>query len=263
VAEEEQLEGGITNAGRVTRAGGLVLRPAGPHSASVHSFLRAVRRAGFDGVPTPLGIDEEGRERLEFVAGDVPAVPYPAWSRSDAALASVARLLHGLHDAARDFDASALAWNEALADPAGGTLVCHNDVELSNVVFRDGVAVALLDFEFAAPGRAVYDLAHLARLCVPIEDDVDQVRMGWLGADRPARLRLVADAYGLDARGRVELLAALEDAMDRIEAVAWQSLATGAPGARDAIERTGGIEKHDRRRRWWRRQRESFAAALG
>jgi len=27
----------------------------------------------------------------------------------------------------------------------GGPLVCHNDVELSNVVFRDGIAVALID----------------------------------------------------------------------------------------------------------------------
>ena len=86
-----------------------------------------------------------------------------------------------------------------LADPAGGTVVCHNDVEPSNVVFRDGIAVALLDFEFAAPGRPVYDLAHLARFWVPIDDDFDQARLGWRPADRPARLRLVADAYGLDS----------------------------------------------------------------
>ena len=30
-------------------------------------------------------------------------------------------------------------------------MVCHNDVCLENVVFRGGAAVALLDFEFAAP----------------------------------------------------------------------------------------------------------------
>lgn len=132
-----------------------------------------------------------------FVNGDVPLSPYPDWSQSDTALASITRLLGGLHDAARRFDPQGLTWNEALADPAGGTLVCHNDVELSNVVFRDGIAVALIDFEFAAPGRPVYDLAQLARLCVPIEDDFDQARVGWRPADRPARLRLVADAYGL------------------------------------------------------------------
>ena len=72
--------------------------------------------------------------------------------------------------------------------------MCHNDVCPENVVFRDGIAVALLDFEFAAPGRPVYDLAHRARLCVPIDDEIDQARLGWRSADCPARFRVVSDA---------------------------------------------------------------------
>ena len=160
-----------------------------------------MRDAGFEGASLPVGVDLDGRERLVFIEGDVPVPPYPDWSQSDAALASVARLLRSLHDAARSFDPRGLAWSDRLADPAGGTVVCHNDLELSNVVFRDGIAVALIDFEFAAPGRPVYDLAQLARLCVPIDHEIDQRRMGWLPADRPARLRLVADAYGLDRDG--------------------------------------------------------------
>ena len=43
-------------------------------------------------------------------------------------------------------------WSDELADPASGAVVCHNDVCLENVVFRDGQAVGLLDFDFAAPG---------------------------------------------------------------------------------------------------------------
>jgi hypothetical protein len=181
---EEQLDGGIANAGKVVRVGPHVLRPSTSYSGSIHALLSALRRAGFEGVPAPVGIDEDGRERLTFIEGDVPIPPYPEWSRSELALASIARLLRGLHDAARNFDARGLCWDDRLADPAGGTLVCHNDVELSNVVFRDGVAVALLDFEFAAPGRPIYDLAQLARLCVPIDDDLDQARLGWRPADR-------------------------------------------------------------------------------
>ena len=199
---EQRLEGGIANAGQVVRVGPHVLRPSSAHSASVHAFLRAVRRTGFEGAPSPVGIDEDGRERLVFIDGEVPTSPYPDWAQTDGALSSIARLLRGLHDAARGFDPEGLTWDDRLADPAGGTLVCHNDVEPSNVVFRDGVAVALIDFEFAAPGRPVYDLAQLARLCVPIDDDFDQARLGWRPADRPARLRLVADAYGLDRDGR-------------------------------------------------------------
>jgi hypothetical protein len=260
---EQRLEGGIANAGRVVRVGPHVLRPSGPHSASVHAFLRAVREAGFEGAPSPVGIDEDGRERLVFVDGDVPVPPYPAWSQSDAAMASVARLLRGLHDAARGFDPRGRTWNDALADPAGGTLVGHNDVEPSNVVFRDGVAVALLDFEFAAPGRPVYDLAHLARLWVPIDDDVDRARLGWRPADRPARLRLVADAYGLDGDGRAELLAAIDDALDRIESATRRMLAAAAdPTAVARWASTGGPAKHTRRRHWWTAHHAAFTAAL-
>jgi aminoglycoside phosphotransferase (APT) family kinase protein len=135
-------------------------------------------------------------------------------------------------------------------------------VELSNVVFRDGVAVGLLDFEFAAPGRPVYDLAQLARLCVPIDDDVDRVRLGWRRADHPARLRLVADAYGLDSNARVELLTAVDDAIDRIEAAVRRSVDAGDPHAVAMWKRTGGSKRFARRRRWWIERHDEFVAAL-
>ena len=170
---EQQLDGGIANAGQVVRVGPHVLRPSSPHSGSIHAFLRAVRHAGFEGASSPVGIDEDGRERLVFIDGEVPVAPYPDWSQSDTALASIARLLRGLHDAACGFDPQGLTWDDSLADPVGGTLVCHNDVCPENVVFRDGIAVALLDFEFAAPGRPVYDLAHLARLEAAVRRSAD------------------------------------------------------------------------------------------
>jgi hypothetical protein len=259
---EQQLDGGIANAGLVVRVGRHVLRPSSPHSGSIHAFLRAVRHAGFEGASLPVGIDEDGRERLVFIDGEVPVAPYPDWSQSDTALASIARLLRGLHDAARGFDPHGLTWDDALADPAGGTLVCHNDVCPENVVFRDGIAVALLDFEFAAPGRPVYDVAQLARLCVPIEDDFDQARLGWRPADRPARLRLVADAYGLDRDGRAELLTAMNDAIVRIEAAVRRTVDAGDPNSVEMWNRTGGSERYARRRRWWMDHHDQFAAAL-
>jgi aminoglycoside phosphotransferase (APT) family kinase protein len=259
---EQQLPGGIANAGQVVRSGPHVLRPGSPHSGSIHAFLRAVRQAGFAGAPAPVGIEADGRERLVFVEGEVPVPPYPGWSQSDAALASVARLLRGLHDAARGFDPQGLTWHDSLADPAGGTLVCHNDVCPENVVFRNGVAVALIDFEFAAPGRPVYDLAHMARLCIPIEHELDQARLGCRPADGPARLRLVADAYGLDRDGRAELPTAIDDAMARVETAIRRGVAAGDPNTVAMWHRSGGAERYDRRRRWWSAHRDRFAAAL-
>ena len=259
---EQVLAGGIANAGRVVRVGPHVLRPSTRHSGSIHAFLRAVRQAGFEGASSPVGIDEDGRERLVFIDGQVSIPPYPDWSQSATALASIARLLRGLHDAARGFDSQGLTWSDRLADPAGGTLVCHNDVCPENVVFNDGLAVALLDFEFAAPGRPVYDVAQLARLCVPIDDELDQARLGWRPADRPARLRLVADAYGLDQDGRAELLSAVDDAIARITAAARRSVEAGDANAVELWNRTGGSERYDRRRRWWTSHHDEFAAAL-
>ena len=81
-------------------------------------------------------------------------------------------------------------------------MICHNDVCLENVVFQDGLAIGLLDFDFAAPGRPIFDFAAFARMCVPIDDDVSAARLGFGEVDRPGRLRLVADTYGLDAAGR-------------------------------------------------------------
>jgi hypothetical protein len=83
--DEQQLVGGIANAGRVVRVGPHVLRPSSPHSGSIHASLRAVRHAGFEGASLPVGIDEDGRERLVFVDGEVPVAPYPDWSQSDTA----------------------------------------------------------------------------------------------------------------------------------------------------------------------------------
>ncbi len=259
---EEPLGGGIANAGRVVRVGPHVLRPSGPHSDSIHAFLRAVRQAGFEGAPEPIGIDDDGRERLVFIEGEVPIPPYPEWSQSDVALASTAELLRSLHDAANGFDPRDLAWNDGLADPAGGAVVCHNDVCPENVVFRDGVAVALLDFEFAAPGRPIYDLACLARLCVPIDNDFDQARLGWQPADRLERLRLVADAYGLDRDGRKDLLAIMEVALTRAEEFIWRRVESGDPNFVEMWNRTDGAERYHRRRRWWNDNHHLFVAAL-
>jgi hypothetical protein len=102
----------------------------------------------------------------------------------------------------------------------------------------------------------------MARFCVPIEHDIDQARLGWRPADRPARLRLVADAYGLDGDGRSQLLSAMDDALTRIEEAVRRNVGAGDPSTIAMVARTGGIEKYDRRRRWWARHHEQFATAL-
>jgi Ser/Thr protein kinase RdoA (MazF antagonist) len=238
-----------------------VLRPSNPHTPSIHAFLRSVRRAGFDGVPAPVGLDDDGRERVEYIEGEVALPLYPGWARTDRALVSLATLMARFHRAAR-FESASGSWSDELADPEGGPIVCHNDVCLENVVFREGIAVALLDFDFCAPGRPVYDLAQCARMCVPIDDDASAAQLGWEADDRPARLRLMSDAYGLGRAGRTELLELLDDAVAHGGEFVWRHVEAGDPNFTAMWEWMGGAERWDRRRRWWAEERPEFAAAL-
>lgn len=266
--QEVVLHGGVANAGAVTRVGNHVLRPSNPHTPVIHRFLTDLRDLGFDGAPRPLGVDPDGRERLEHIEGDVAVPPFPAWSQTDEAVASVARLLARFHAAAARVDTAGSRWSAEMVDPGAPTspdrlVLCHNDVCLENVVFRDGVAVALLDFDFAAPGRAVHDLAAFVTMCVPVDDDRSASANGFLPADRAARVRRAADAYGLDRAGRTELLTILDDRIARGGEWLRAKAEAGHPGFLAMWASIGGQERFDRRRRWWAATRPRFVAALG
>jgi Phosphotransferase enzyme family len=265
--EEVELAGGVANAGAVVRVGPHVLRPSNPNSASIHRFLSALRAAGFDGASEPVGIDADGRERLVFIDGDVPLPPYPDWARADAAIVSVAVLIRRLHDAAASIAPllPAPTWSDEMADPQGGPIICHNDVCLENVVFRGGVAVGLLDFDFAAPGRRVHDVAQFARMCVPIDDGVNALRFGWTPDElhaAPARVRLVCDAYGLDADERHELVEIVSEGMALVGRFVRRRMEAGDPNFTKMWHDLGGAERYERRHRWWVEHRPDFEAAL-
>lgn len=262
IADEELLHGGVDNANAVMRSGEHVLRPSNEHSASILTFLSQLEGAGFDGAPVPVGLDADGRERLRFIAGDVPIPPYPEWAQSDDALQSVTVLIRKLHDVTVGVDTTGLTWSSEMADAEGGPVICHNDVCLENVVFREGRAVALLDFDFAAPGRRTFDLSAFARMCVPVDDDVSATRLGWQPADRPARLRLACDAYGLGAAERTELLQLLTASIARGGDFVRRRAEAGQPGFVRMWAEMGGMERFDRRRAWWADASERFASAL-
>ncbi len=261
--EEEPLQGGVANAGAVVRVGPYVLRPSNPHSELIHRFLASVRATGFAGVPEPVGVDPDGRERLVYVEGEVPFPPFPPWAQTERALASVSRLLARFHRSAAGFvSPDGAHWSPELADPNGGDLVCHNDVCLENVVFRDGIAVALLDFDFAAPGRPLYDLAQLAKMCVPIDTPEDAATWGWEPNDPFGRLAVLADAYGLPP-GRSALVDVVEEGIVQGGAFVRRRVERGEPAFVRMWETMGGQARYDRRRSWFERHRARFVEAVG
>ncbi|WNI23362.1 aminoglycoside phosphotransferase family protein [Streptomyces sp. ITFR-16] len=262
-AEGEALVGGMANAGAVFRRGALVDRPAPRNARALHAHLRALKEHGFDAAPTPVALTGDGREQLTFVPGDVALPPFADWAMTRTALESVGSLLRRLHEtsAAVGVDTRA-AWPGELADPEGGTMLCHNDVCPDNVVFREGRAAALIDFDQAAPGRPLWDVAMTARYWVPLADPASAAAFYPPGLDAPARLRILADSYGLTPQARAELPHVVEQATEVCRSFVTRRVADGDPVYLQALAERGGWSRWDRLQTWLTEHREVFRAAL-
>jgi len=180
---DERLPGGFVN--EVVRVGDTVRRA--PASEFVHRLLRHLEP--WPGAPRFRGIDS-GREVLDYLDGHV------AWERtqpadvtSDESLVRVAQLVREFHDLT--------AGTELAGDQE---VVCHNDLSPKNTVYRDlgeGLRpVAFIDWDIAAPGRRVHDVAHVCwqYLNLGPTSDVDAAARG---------VRLISDAYGLTDRAEL------------------------------------------------------------
>jgi thiamine kinase-like enzyme len=141
-------------------------------------------------------------------------------------------------------------------------VICHADVCLENVVFRNGEAVALLDFDFAAPGRRSYDVACFARMCVPVDDEVNRARLGWDVDHLPDRMRLIADAYGITRFERAAIIPSVDYLIAHQVDFVLRKVEAGDPGFVIQWEASGGMVRFDRRRDWWNTHRDEFVAAM-
>jgi len=102
VKEEPFIGGNLSDA---TRVGDTVRRRAGPWTPAVHALLRFLEGAGFE-APRARGIDEWGREVLEYIEGDAHSgwpEPMPDWVTDDDHLAAGAGLLRRYHDLVERF----------------------------------------------------------------------------------------------------------------------------------------------------------------
>jgi hypothetical protein len=169
---EVSLSGGRLTAG-VVRVGDTVRRPGGAHSDFVTRLLCHLEAVGFDGAPRALGVDDRGRDVLTYIDGWVP--PNLAHFPDDT-LVAAARLLRRFHD----------------ATAAGHEVVCHNDPSPCNVVFAGERPVALIDFDHAAPGARLRDVAYAGWLwTLSADDDAPPV------SEQARRLNVMAGGYGL------------------------------------------------------------------
>ncbi|CAA9446905.1 MAG: aminoglycoside phosphotransferase [uncultured Pseudonocardia sp.] len=256
---EVPLLGGTANRGRVHRVGDTVRRPLRPTTPAVHALLHHLAAVGFDGAPRVLGVDDAGREVLTYIPGQAVTAPPAPWGLTDAALRSVARLLRCFHDACRGFEPYRYAWARRAPAPFDGAGMTHNDPNLDNVVFRDGEAVALIDFDLAAPGDLVWDVGGAVRLWAPLRPPTD-TSDGRRGRELE-RLRIFVDAYGLDEDGRARLADAVRGHHAWMCELIGDGALEGVPGFREYWT-ADTVERADRTRRWLDERSEAMVAAL-
>nr|BFE68459.1 hypothetical protein GCM10020092_017600 [Actinoplanes digitatis] len=173
----------------------------------MHSLLNHLQRVGFTGSPHALGMDERGREVLSYLDGECGEYPLaPHWTTEEA-LVTVATMLRMFHDAQYGFQPPPGAvWRSFGPPPPDTEVICHHDAAPHNVVWRPDGTLALIDFDLASPGARIYDVAYAAWTWVPLFSDRDSYTLGWKRPNRPRRLRLFADAYGLIPRDRHRLV---------------------------------------------------------
>jgi Phosphotransferase enzyme family len=204
---EVPLSGG--NLSATVRVGDTVRRATGPWTPAVHALLRHLETLGFDGSSRALGFDDKGREILTYIEGEAGSMmPQPAYMWTDDALVAAARLARRYHDAIEGFVPPPDArWRAQVGAPDDDGIICHNDLAPWNTIFLDAEPYALIDWDFAAPGSRLWDVAYAVWRWVPVYPDW---KCRIVGADEATdfgrRARLFCDAYGLDVEDRAGLL---------------------------------------------------------
>lgn len=244
--DEQELTGGNTTG--VVRVGDKVLREAGSWTPTVHRLLTHVRAVGMTAVPEPFGLDEQGREIVSFLPGEVPGWPAPEWLWSESVLTDVGRLLRRFHDATADFSRSDAVWRLPAHEPA--EVICHNDAGPYNMVFRGGRLVGLIDFDTASPGPRVLDLAYLAYRIAPLSGDA-LAGVGYDGGrlDPMGRLDALLSAYGVppsrtEVFARAEVLGAM---VGKLHDLADWSVARADVGGPPALREHAAMYRADAR----------------
>ena len=82
-------------------------------------------------------------------------------------------------------------------------VLCHGDLGPGNVIFENGIAKALIDWEFSAPGRRVWDLALALRYWAPLRDPVNTPKQPVI-ENFEERAQWILDGYQASRKMRIE-----------------------------------------------------------
>ena len=219
------------NLNDAVRVGDTVRRRTGPWTPAVHALLRYLEKRRFP-APRVRGIDEEGREILEFIPGEAhsgtfEAMPGRVWV--DEHLIASAKLLRRYHDMVEAFEPPADAmWR--LVAPTNRQVICHNDWSPWNALFQRDRFALMLDWDLAGPGTRLWDIANSAYCWVPLA--FDKGRSPKI-EEQARRLRLFLDSYGLQERSLV--LPTLRMRLQHMSGFIHEQAERGDPGMKRLV----------------------------
>lgn len=194
------------------RIGDTVRRIPGKWTASVHALLRHLRDRGFVGAPQALGFDEEGREILSYIEGQVNNYPLTPAACSENALRSAAKLLRKYHDATTDFVFSYQgSWQLDEHPPL--EVICHGDYAPYNCVMKNEEVIGIIDFDTAHPGSRIWDIAYAVYRFAPLTAPENMDGFGSC-KEQAVRTKIFCREYGL-----IELDDLIATVMERIIAL--------------------------------------------
>ncbi|MFF0826735.1 phosphotransferase [Brevibacillus sp. NPDC003359] len=201
-SKEELLTGGnVTN---VYRFGNTVRREVKPESKNIHELLKHLERTGYPYAPKFLGIDEKGREILSFIEGEPGHAPLKEYMQSNAALQEIAKMLRLYHDSVSDFLFDD-QWHSLDHTPEPREVICHNDFAMYNIIFHQQRPIGIIDFDVAAPGPRLWDIAYTLYTCVPfsrfsISESGEKIHYQPLlhANQRKQRMALFFESYGME-----------------------------------------------------------------
>ena len=162
------------------RVGNTVRRPAKGNASFVHDLLLFLEDQGFPFAPRFFGRDEQGRDILRYLEGAI--WPDSGSKLPDALLEQAARAIRRYHDVTAG---SPLAQNHEV--------IAHHELGPHNTIFQGGHLVGFIDWDEAAPGTRLRDLANAVFNFVDVSHWANQT------ADEQARrIHLMCAAYGWD-----------------------------------------------------------------
>jgi Ser/Thr protein kinase RdoA (MazF antagonist) len=164
----------------IVRIGDTVRRPAKSDRTLSQALLHQLEERSFPATPRFLGIDDEQREILSYLPGEVPT---DLGHYDEAVLAAAAGLLRRFHDATTDFPP---------VQAMGAEVICHNDWGPPNAVFVDSLPVGMIDFDTVAPGLRLWDVGYSAFSWLDLGCD------DYTGEQQIRRLQVFAEGYGRD-----------------------------------------------------------------